>query len=132
MLDPRLRVAYLPDSFHEVNGVANTSRHYEAFAGRTGLPFLCIRAGSRPQPCHVEGNTTTLELPRGRLSFALDNDLRFDLAFARHLALVRRTLKDFQPTIVHITGPSELGMIGAILAHQMGVPLVALLAHQRA
>ncbi|HTX77352.1 MAG TPA: hypothetical protein VMD29_14170, partial [Terracidiphilus sp.] len=43
------RIAYFPDSFHEVNGVAHTSRHFEAFARRRNLPFLCVRAGEREQ-----------------------------------------------------------------------------------
>ena len=43
----RQRVAYFPDSFHEVNGVAHTSRNFQAFAERHQLPFLCVRAGSR-------------------------------------------------------------------------------------
>src|SRR5664279_4223542 len=70
------RVAYFPDSFHEVNGVAHTSRHFEAFARRRNLPFLCIRAGDRAQAFTEEGSVWTLELPRGFLSFALEKDLR--------------------------------------------------------
>ena len=38
------RVAYLPDTFYEVNGVAHTSRQFEAFALRKGLPFFCRKA----------------------------------------------------------------------------------------
>jgi hypothetical protein len=39
------RVAYFPDTFYEINGVAHTSRHFEAFAQRRGLPFfVSIRA----------------------------------------------------------------------------------------
>ena len=34
------RVAYFPDSFHEVNGVAHTSRNFLGYAQRRGLPFL--------------------------------------------------------------------------------------------
>ena len=41
------RVAYFPDSFHEINGVAHTSRNFVAYAQRHNLPFLCVRAGSR-------------------------------------------------------------------------------------
>ena len=63
------RVAYFPDSFHEVNGVAHTSRHFEAFARRRNLPFLCVRAGDRAQTILEDGNVWTLELPRGFLSF---------------------------------------------------------------
>jgi glycosyltransferase involved in cell wall biosynthesis len=119
------RVAYFPDSFHEVNGVAHTSRHFEAFARRRNLPFLCVRAGDRPQAVTDDGNVWTLELPRGFLSFALEKDLRFDPAFLRHIPLVGETLDRFKPDLIHITGPSELGMLGAGLAHHLGIPLAA-------
>ena len=119
------RIAYFPDSFHEVNGVAHTSRHFEAFARRRNLPFLCMRAGARPQAFEQQGNVATLELPRGFLSFALEKDLRFDPAFMRHLPQMQQALEDFQPELIHITGPSELGMLGAALAHHLKIPLAA-------
>ncbi len=119
------RIAYFPDSFHEVNGVAHTSRHFEAFARRRNLSFLCVRAGDRPQAFVEEGNLQTLELPRGFLSFALEKDLRFDPAFPRHIPQVWDVLQRFRPDIIHITGPSEVGMVGACLAYQLGVPLAA-------
>ena len=55
------RVAYLPDSFHEVNGVAHTSRNFVAFAERHGLPFLCVRAGGRAAAYDQAGELRTLE-----------------------------------------------------------------------
>jgi glycosyltransferase involved in cell wall biosynthesis len=123
--NPAPRVAYFPDSFHEVNGVAHTSRHFEAFARRRNLPFLCVRAGDRQQSFQQEGKLETLELPRGFLSFALEKDLRFDPAFPRHIPQVWEALERFRPDIIHITGPSEVGMVGACLAYQLGVPLAA-------
>ena len=119
------RIAYFPDSFHEVNGVAHTSRHFEAFARRRYLPFLCVRAGDRSRAFVEEGNLQTLELPRGFLSFALEKDLRFDPAFPRHIPQVWDVLQRFRPDIIHITGPSEIGMVGACLAYQLKVPLAA-------
>ena len=119
------RVAYFPDSFHEVNGVAHTSRHFEAFARQRNLPFLCVRAGNRPQALVEDGNVWTLELPRGFLSFALEKDLRFDPAFLRHVPLIAEVLERFRPDLIHITGPSEVGLLGALLAHRMHVPLAA-------
>jgi len=119
------RVAYFPDSFHEVNGVAHTSRHFEAFARRRGLPFLCVRAGERAEAIVEEGSVSTLELPRGFLSFALEKDLRFDPAFLRHIPLIGEVLERFKPDLIHITGPSEVGMLGAGLAHHLGLPLAA-------
>ena len=119
------RVAYFPDSFHEVNGVAHTSRHFEDFARRRNLPFLCVRAGDRYDPVITEGNLTTLELPRGVFSIPLDKDLKFDPAWVRHIPIVARTVKAFRPNVIHITGPSELGMLGASLAYHLHVPLAA-------
>jgi glycosyltransferase involved in cell wall biosynthesis len=119
------RVAYFPDSFHEVNGVAHTSRHFEAFAQRRNLPFLCVRAGDRTQAILEEGSVWTLELPRGFLSFALEKDLRFDPAFLRHIPLIGEVLERFKPDLIHITGPSEVGMLGAGLAHHLKLPLAA-------
>jgi glycosyltransferase involved in cell wall biosynthesis len=119
------RVAYFPDSFHEVNGVAHTSRHFEAFARRRNLPFLCVRAGDRTQAIMEDGSVWTLELPRGFLSFALEKDLRFDPAFLRHIPLIGEVLQRFRPDLIHITGPSEIGMLGAGLAHHLHLPLAA-------
>jgi len=119
------RVAYFPDSFHEVNGVAHTSRHFEAFARRRNLPFLCVRAGDRTRALIEDGNVWTLELPRGFLSFALEKDLRFDPAFLRHIPLIGEVLERFKPDLIHITGPSEVGMLGAGLAYHKSLPLAA-------
>lgn len=119
------RVAYFPDSFHEINGVAHTSRHFEDYARRRGLPFLCVRAGERPEPLAKEGNLTTLELPRGSFSFALDRGLRFDPLWFRHWPEIDRAVREFRPEIIHITGPSEVGLLGAWLAYCLRIPLAA-------
>jgi glycosyltransferase involved in cell wall biosynthesis len=125
-MDERLpRLAYFPDSFHEVNGVAHTSRHFEAFARRRDLPFLCVRAGDRQQALTEDGNVWTLELPKGALSFALEKDLRFDPAYLRHIPLIDEVVERFRPDIIHITGPSEVGMLGAALAYHLALPLAA-------
>jgi phosphatidylinositol alpha 1,6-mannosyltransferase len=124
------RVAFFPDSFHEINGVAHTSRHFEAFARRRGLPFLCVRAAPADElvPDHrltQDGPLTALEFHRGGLSFPLDKDLRFDLGWIRHIPAILRTLRAFQPDILHVTGPSECGLLGAWTAHHLGLPLAA-------
>src|SRR5579863_5143905 len=111
------RVAYFPDSFHEVNGVAHTSRHFEAFARRRNLPFLCVRAGDRAESLVEDGNVWTLELPRGILSVALEKDLYIDPVYLRHIPVMGKVLDRFKPDLIHITGPSEIGLLGAGLAH---------------
>ena len=119
------RVAYFPDSFHEVNGVAHTSRNFVAYAQRHGLPFLCVRAGTREISFEQVGELRTLELTRSRGSVRMEKDLEFDTLFWRHGEAIRRELERFRPDVIHITGPSELGMFGAYFAREMGVPLAA-------
>jgi phosphatidylinositol alpha 1,6-mannosyltransferase len=119
------RVAFFPDSFHEVNGVAHTSRHFEAFARRRNLPFLCVRAGGRAPALIEDGNVWTLELPRGFLSLPLEKDLRFDPFYLRHIARISEVMSRFRPDLIHITGPSEIGIHGAWMASRLQIPLVA-------
>jgi phosphatidylinositol alpha 1,6-mannosyltransferase len=119
------RIAYFPDSFHEVNGVAHTSRNFAAYAERHGLPFLCVRAGGRAEAFEQVGELRTLELGRSRASVRMEKDLEFDALFWRHGGTIRRELERFRPDVIHITGPSELGMFGAYFAWEMGIPLAA-------
>lgn len=119
------RVAFFPDSFHEVNGVAHTSRNFVGYARQKQLPFLCVRAGNRPQPFETAGTVETLELPRGGSSIRIEKDLEFDPLFTRHTALVAEHLRRFRPDLIHITGPSDLGILGAYLSWKLGIPLAA-------
>lgn len=128
------RVAFFPDSYHEVNGVAHTSRNFVGYAERHQLPFLCVRAGVAakgpttkvdPESQGTEGTSQWLELGRSAMAIRMERDLEFDLLFWRHVRAVGRALDRFRPDLIHITGPSELGVMGAYFAHKLGVPLVA-------
>jgi phosphatidylinositol alpha 1,6-mannosyltransferase len=122
------RVAYFPDTFYEINGVAHTSRHFEAFAQRKGLPFFCLHPGKKDSVLREQQQDalTTIDIPRDSfLSFPLEKDLTFDVAFLRHKDFLEERLRAFNPDIIHVTGPSEPGILGVWLAHSMGVPLVA-------
>jgi glycosyltransferase involved in cell wall biosynthesis len=122
---PLTRVAYFPDSFHEVNGVAHTSRHFEDFARGRNLPFLCVRAGNRNPSLLVEDNLTTLELPRGFFSIPLDKDLRVDPSWLRHIPAILRAVRSFRPDVIHVTGPSECGVLGTWIARWLRIPIAA-------
>ena len=65
------RVAFFTDSFPEVNGVAHTSRHFDAFARRRALPFLNVHAGPRSQLIE-DGPVWSMELKRGWAGFQLE------------------------------------------------------------
>ncbi len=118
------RVAFFTDSFHEVNGVAHTSRHFDAFVRKRALPFLNVHAGPETQ-LRDDGPVWTMELKRGGAAFHLEKDMSFDLLFLRYRTRVRELLKTFGAELVHITGPSDVGMLGALVAHDLKLPLVA-------
>lgn len=120
------RVAFFSDSFHEVNGVALTSRQYEAFARRRQLPFFSLHAG----PVHrvqQDGSITVYELQRGAASFNLEatSELSFDLLLWRYRGKLLDSLKAFRPDVLHVTSPGDVGMLGAWLAHELKIPLAA-------
>jgi phosphatidylinositol alpha 1,6-mannosyltransferase len=119
------RIAYFPDSFHEVNGVAHTSRHFTAYAHRHNIPMLCVRAGQTTRRLRPQGSVHAIELGRSPLAVHLEKDLSFDPLFFRYTNRVSASVRSFRPDIIHITGPSELGLFGAYFAHQLNLPLVA-------
>lgn len=123
-MNPTPRVAFFTDSFHEVNGVAHTSRNFDAFARRRGLPFLNVHAGPETR-LRRDGPVWTQELKRSPVGFALEHDMGFDMLLARYRHMLAVRLKEFGAELVHITGPSDVGMLGALLAHQLGLPLIA-------
>jgi phosphatidylinositol alpha 1,6-mannosyltransferase len=119
------RIAYFPDSFHEVNGVAHTSRNFTAYARRHDIPMLSVRAGQTTRLLASDGSVEALELGRSPLAVQVEKDLSFDPLFFRYSDLISATVRAFRPDVIHITGPSELGLFGAYFAHQLRIPLVA-------
>jgi phosphatidylinositol alpha 1,6-mannosyltransferase len=84
-----------------------------------------VRAGARARAFEQVGELKTLELGRSRGSVRMEKDLEFDTLFWRHAGAIRRALERFRPDVIHITGPSELGILGAYFAWELGVPLAA-------
>ena len=107
------RVAFFTDSFHEVNGVAHTTRHFDAFARKRGLPLLNIHAGPRTE-LSEDGTVWSMELERSGTGFSLEKDMSFDLLFMRYRRRMVELLKHFGAELVHITGPSDVGILGLI------------------
>jgi phosphatidylinositol alpha 1,6-mannosyltransferase len=122
-VEETLRVAYFPDSFLEVNGVAMTSNRLISYVKKNGLPFVNVHAGPMTEVKH-EGNFTSLSLKRSLASFTMDEGLRYDPFFQRHSGLVHSELEKFRPDVFHITGLNDVSIMGAYLAWKMDVALV--------
>jgi glycosyltransferase involved in cell wall biosynthesis len=118
------RVALFTDSYFEANGVARTTTSLEAFALERDRPMLVVHGG-RVTRLVESGSTTRLELARSRWSsFRLEHDLQFDLALWRHTRRVANVLRWFKPDVLHFTGPSDIGQIGAWLGCRQRIPMV--------
>lgn len=124
MTPDNIRMALFPCTYREIDGVANTSRQFAAFAKERGLEFLLVHAGPRDEII-TDGSITRVQLRRGRVKFPLDGHHEFDLLFLRHYPKLARLLREFGPDVIHITGPSDVGILGALLAHNLGVALAA-------
>ncbi len=119
-----IRVALFPCTYREIDGVANTSKHFAEFAKEHRFDFLLVHAGPRDEVV-TDGSVTRIQLRRGPVKFPLDGHHEFDLLFLRHYSRLQQLLRDFNPTVIHITGPSDVGILGALLAHNLGVTLAA-------
>lgn len=118
-----LRVAFFPDSYLEVNGVAMTSKRLVEFARARNFPFLCVHADAKTEVTR-DGSVTFVSLKRSPVSFPMDEDLKYDPLFQRHSRFVEKELEKFQPDVIHITGLNDVSIVGAYLAWKMKTALV--------
>jgi glycosyltransferase involved in cell wall biosynthesis len=118
-----LRVAFFPDSFLEINGVAMTSQRLVGYAKQKGYPFLCVHAGKKTETT-PDGSVTYLSLKRSAAAIKMDEDLAYDPLFQRHTNRVLRELIKFRPDVLHITGLNDVSIIGAYLAWKLQIASV--------
>jgi phosphatidylinositol alpha 1,6-mannosyltransferase len=119
-----LRVALFPDSFEEPNGVATLCRHLTRYADDRKIPLLVVRGADETSVTH-QRSITTVKLKRSIASFPVDKDLYCDPLLTRYRDFVVDELVKFDPDVVHITGPGDLGFLGLLTAHVAGVTLAA-------
>ncbi|HWH28077.1 MAG TPA: glycosyltransferase family 1 protein [Mycobacteriales bacterium] len=112
-----MRVAVITESFlPQVNGVTNSVLRVCEQMQRHGHPTLVVAPG--PGPTSYAG-ATVVRTPSVRLPGYRDFRL------GRPWPLLARTLREFEPDVVHLASPAALGAQGAYTAHRLGVPLVA-------
>ena len=120
----QLRVAVFPCAYKEVDGVANTMRYFEAFAQQQELPLLIVH-GWYDSERQQDGTVQRVGFPRRWPKFRLDTKHDFDMNFWRYLGDAEDAVRSFRPDLLHITGPSDVGQLGALIAHRLRIPLVA-------
>ena len=119
-----LRVALFTDCFHETNGVGTFCRAFASYARDNGVPFFCAYGG-RESRFSETGSVRELQLRRGPFAFEVDSDLVCDPLMTRHRDLAVARLREFQPDLIHITGPGDVSILGLWAASLVGAPAVA-------
>lgn len=112
-----MRVAVITESFlPQVNGVTNSVLRVCEQMQRHGNPTLVVAPGDGPTRCAGARvvRTPAIPLPGYR-----------DFALGRPWPLLARTLREFEPDVVHLASPAALGAQGAITARRLGLPVVA-------
>ncbi len=118
------RVALFADTFHEINGAANFLRRLVNFAKEKNHEVLCVRSGDQTK-FYQDGSVSFLDLKRGLASIPMDGALKFDPLLWQHKRLVRQSLDDFKPNIIHVTGLNDISQFGYFFAHFKKIPAVA-------
>jgi glycosyltransferase involved in cell wall biosynthesis len=113
-----MRVALFTDTYvPEVNGVAKTLGRWAEFLESQGIPCKVFAptaeerfAASRSS---VERLFSVPFLLYPECKFALPNPIQ-----------MKKALREFDPTIVHVATPFNIGFIGSHYARKRGIPLV--------
>ena len=111
-------------AYNEIDGVANTMRYFDAFAKSRDFPLLNIHGGV-DQYRRRDGSVERVELQRRWPKFSVDYQHDYDLNLWRYFAEMEETVREFRPDIVHVTGPSDIGQMGALIAHRLHIPIAA-------
>ncbi|MFB9325226.1 glycosyltransferase family 4 protein [Paenibacillus aurantiacus] len=115
-----MRLAIFTDTYEpEVNGVARTLGRWADYLKRQGIPVQVFApdpaaSAAEPAPSAVERFAS--------LPFYLYPECRLALPNPRH---IRRALQSFQPTLIHVATPFNLGLCGIHYARKYEIPLVA-------
>lgn len=124
MRPENIRVALFPCTYREIDGVASISRQFAEFAKERGYPFLLVHAGPSDEIV-VDGSLTRIQLKRGPFTFPLDGHHEFDLLFLRHYAKLVQHVREFNPNLIHLTGPSDVGILATLVAYKLRISTAA-------
>jgi len=119
-----IRVALFACAYNEIDGVANTMRYFDDFARRHNFPLLNIHGGFEHYD-RQDGSVRRMELRRRWPKFQIDFHHDYDLNLWRYLSPVEKAVREFRPDVVHVTGPSDVGQMGLVIAHRLRIPVAA-------
>ncbi|MCC6265742.1 MAG: glycosyltransferase [Bryobacterales bacterium] len=117
------RVAFVSDIFYEVNGAALTSREFVEYGKRNGCPVLTLHPHTETR-LFDDGSARYVELQRSLATVPVETDFGFDTLMWRYKGLIEKELDRFQPDIMHVVSPGDLGLLSIVIARRRKLPII--------
>lgn len=117
------RVAFFSDIFYEVNGAALTSREFVEYGKRNGYPVLTLHPHTETR-LFDDGSARYVELQRSLATVPVETDFGFDTLMWRYKGLIEKELDKFQPDIMHVVSPGDLGLLSIVIARRRKLPII--------
>lgn len=113
-----MRIAIFSDTYApEINGVALTLKRYTDYLDKQGIAYrLFVPSTTTPVPSVPQIQRLT------SIPFLLYRDCRFALPNPAH---IKQALDEFNPTLIHIATPFNLGLYGLHYGKKRNIPMVA-------
>ncbi|MDD9148712.1 glycosyltransferase family 1 protein [Sporolactobacillus sp. CQH2019] len=112
-----MRIAIFTDTFTpQVNGVAKTLERLTRYLNKTGIGYTLFA----PQNVREEHKRTNIQKVKS-IPFAVYPECRFAVP---NPYFVRRKLLQFQPDLIHVATPFNMGLLGRYYARKLDIPLV--------
>jgi len=113
-----MRIAIFTDTYDpEINGVARTLKRFTQYLSKKGIAFQVFAPEASSELQSVQQVTRFASLP-----FLLYPESRF--AFPNPLKL-KQAIREFQPSIIHVATPFNIGLAGASYGKKNNIPMVA-------
>jgi glycosyltransferase involved in cell wall biosynthesis len=106
-----------------VNGAALTSREFVEYGKRNGNPVLTLHPHTETR-LFDEGSVRYVELQRSLATVPVETDFGFDTLMWRYKGLIEKELEKFQPDIIHVVSPGDLGLLSIVIARKRKLPII--------
>ncbi|WP_345241661.1 glycosyltransferase family 1 protein [Pontibacillus salipaludis] len=112
-----MRVAFFTDTFTpQVNGVAKTLQRFVNYLDDQDVEYIVFAPDGNQQSLNTEQVKGFKSVP-----FYLYPECRLSLP---NLSTIRKQLEAFQPDLIHIATPFNIGFAGLYYGKKLGIPMV--------
>ncbi|KAB2331753.1 glycosyltransferase family 4 protein [Bacillus mesophilum] len=113
-----MKIAFFTDTFYpDINGVARTLKRFTDYLSSQNIEVKVFAPDGENTDEYISANIHRFK----SLSFFLYPECRLALP---NLFNMKRELTEFQPDLIHVATPFNLGLCGVFFAKKLNIPLV--------